>query len=1078
MIETYLKRITRKTAQHPIEIIIACLIVATLSYFSLVHFFQFHIPKYPNLETKSLFLTKNGDISTFNRNYSIVQPETAINERILLRQFIIDIPSFPVDVPKPGILAKSVFSSVLKLEKKVLNLTITDPVSKKMLSYEDLCYKTFKGCFALSPLSIWDHNEEALKNDMNFLSTIIAEDKVNLDSKFKNFVSKSILETSANSIVLSFFLDYSIKNKYAVTLWDQALENIKVENLYPQYIRKPKNIYDKSQNSLQLYSSLPSLLNELIWKVNEYIETTRGSDMLIQGISFILLYATITSLFMNMRKLKSKFSLGFTVLLSGTFSLLCSLLISKFLGIKMSIILLIECLPFLVVTIGFEKPYKLTKTIMEAPGDTVTEQVANGVSNAGPGLISDYFVETLLLLSASFVGIGGGMREFCQLASMLIVFDSIFLFTMYLSVLTLKLELAKIRKEAEYDPKVEPTNEVKKSNKSSIFFSRVKLVLVTVHALNASSTSQYYGEVDKVLQVDMNDSGIMSTVKLLHKAGIKSSVVVDVKAPIVYRPIRYEFEESDVVTPFLEGLSALISNEYSHERLCFAVGSVFVVAGILSLLSNKNARTGAPAKHSDLDDFNSLKRNDSKLDLENKSLLKNNDIEVLTTPKQPPDEKITATVDNLTKLRNDPLILSDDEVLNLVLEGKVPSHSLEKILKDPTRAVRIRRSLIMVASKFDIPKSGLPYESYDYEKVIGVCCENVVGYVPIPIGIAGPITINDEVFHLPMATTEGCLIASTSRGCKAITLSGGATSLVYNDGMTRGPVVGFPNIKDAVACKLWIENANNYSVIEEAFNSTSRFARLKKIKSTVSGKYLYLRFVTVTGDAMGMNMISKGTEKSLSVLQDNFKTMTLISISGNYCTDKKPAAINWIEGRGKSVVCESIIKKDVVQKVLKTTVERLIEVNIAKNLVGSAMAGSVGGFNAHAANILTAVFIATGQDPAQNVESSNCITLMEKSKEGDLYISCTMPCIEVGTVGGGTALPAQAACLDLLRVRGPNIENPGQNAKNLAKIICAGVLAGELSLMSALAAGHLVKSHMVHNRAVTKEVQKNSCINS
>ncbi|KAG0758715.1 hypothetical protein G6F24_009600 [Rhizopus arrhizus] len=216
---------------------------------------------------------------------------------------------------------------------------------------------------------------------------------------------------------------------------------------------------------------------------------------------------------------------------------------------------------------------------------------------------------------------------------------------------------------------------------------------------------------------------------------------------------------------------------------------------------------------------------------------------------------------------------------------------------------------------------------------------------------------------------------------------------------------------------------------------------------------------------MGMNMISKGCEKALSKIEEYFPDMQIISLSGNFCTDKKPAAVNWIEGRGKSTVAEAVIPAAVVEKVLKTTVDALVELNISKNLVGSAMAGSVGGFNAHAANILTAVYLATGQDPAQNVESSNCMTLMKAINDGkDLYISCTMPCIEVGTIGGGTILPPQQAMLDMLGVRGPHPTEPGANARRLARIICASVMAGELSLCAALAAGHLVKAHMAHNR--------------
>jgi len=216
----------------------------------------------------------------------------------------------------------------------------------------------------------------------------------------------------------------------------------------------------------------------------------------------------------------------------------------------------------------------------------------------------------------------------------------------------------------------------------------------------------------------------------------------------------------------------------------------------------------------------------------------------------------------------------------------------------------------------------------------------------------------------------------------------------------------------------------------------------------------------------------QGAEKVLNELSEkHFTDMEILSLSGNFCTDKKPSAVNWLEGRGKSVVCEAVIPASVVKTILKTTVTALVDLNINKNLIGSAMAGSIGGFNAHAANIVTAVFIATGQDPAQNVASANCLTVMEARRE-DLYISCTMPSIELGTVGGGTVLPPQTACLQMLGVKGPNVEQPGQNATTLARVVCAAVLAGELSLMSALAAGHLVRSHLRHNRSMSNMVVK------
>ncbi|KAJ3509806.1 hypothetical protein NMY22_g16171 [Coprinellus aureogranulatus] len=271
----------------------------------------------------------------------------------------------------------------------------------------------------------------------------------------------------------------------------------------------------------------------------------------------------------------------------------------------------------------------------------------------------------------------------------------------------------------------------------------------------------------------------------------------------------------------------------------------------------------------------------------------------------------------------------------------------------------------------------------------------------------------------------------------------------------------------AAQAKAWVDSDEGHAIMKNAFESTSRFAKLKSLKTALAGRTMYIRFATTTGDAMGMNMISKGTEKALDAMQKRFPEMVVLALSGNYCTDKKPAAINWIEGRGKSVVAEAIVPGYIVKTVLKTTVKDLCNLNVKKNLIGSAMAGSIGGFNAHAANILTAIFLATGQDPAQNVESSMCMTLMEPTNGGeDLLCSVTMPCIEVGTVGGGTVLAAQQSVLEMLGVRGAHPQQPGKNAQTLASHHClVSVLAGELSLLSALAAGHLIKAHMAHNRS-------------
>ncbi|KAM3209946.1 hypothetical protein ACQJBY_064168 [Aegilops geniculata] len=418
----------------------------------------------------------------------------------------------------------------------------------------------------------------------------------------------------------------------------------------------------------------------------------------------------------------------------------------------------------------------------------------------------------------------------------------------------------------------------------------------------------------------------------------------------------------------------------------------------------------------------------------------------------------------------------DEEIVASVVAGKVPSYVLETKLGDCRRAAGLRREAVRRITGRQI--EGLPLDGFDYASILGQCCELPVGYVQLPVGIAGPLLLDGQRFYVPMATTEGCLVASTNRGCKAIAESGGATSVVLRDAMTRAPVARFPTARRAAELKAFLEDPANFDTLSVVFNRSSRFGRLQGVQCAMAGRNLYMRFSCSTGDAMGMNMISKGVQNVLDYLQDDFPDMDVISISGNFCSDKKPAAVNWIEGRGKSVVCEAVIKEEIVKKVLKTNVQSLVELNVIKNLAGSAVAGALGGFNAHASNIVTAIFIATGQDPAQNVESSQCITMLEAVNDGkDLHISVTMPSIEVGTVGGGTQLASQSACLDLLGVKGANRESPGSNARLLATVVAGGVLAGELSLLSALAAGQLVKSHMKYNRS-SRDMSKAASLSS
>eukprot|EP00808_Paulinella_micropora_P005704 g45673.t1 len=441
--------------------------------------------------------------------------------------------------------------------------------------------------------------------------------------------------------------------------------------------------------------------------------------------------------------------------------------------------------------------------------------------------------------------------------------------------------------------------------------------------------------------------------------------------------------------------------------------------------------------------------------------------------------------------------LSDDEIVEQVRKGRLAAYRLEEELKaaveggfepDCSRAVRIRRKFLsaqlhdlaakgeaqgsaeqVVSTQVSEHFAGLPYNKFDFRKmyleVLGKNCENVVGYVPIPVGTAGPLLLDGRRVLLPMATTEGALVASTHRGCRAITESGGATTHLFRDNMTRAPMVQLPNAGRAVEVYKWLQVEENRQKVVAAFNSTTRFGRLNNLQCSLAGRALHIRFGATTGDAMGMNMISKGCLVALQVLEKEFPDLEVMSLSGNFCTDKKPAAINWINGRGKGVVCEAVLSGHVVTNVLKCTVDSLVETNINKNLIGSSLAGSVGGNNAHAANVVAALFLATGQDPAQVVESANCMTLMEPCNDGhDVRVSVTLPSLEVGTIGGGTELSSQKACLEILGVAGSNPSKPGANAQQLARSIAGAVLAGEISLMSALASNHLVSAHMKLNR--------------
>ena len=389
------------------------------------------------------------------------------------------------------------------------------------------------------------------------------------------------------------------------------------------------------------------------------------------------------------------------------------------------------------------------------------------------------------------------------------------------------------------------------------------------------------------------------------------------------------------------------------------------------------------------------------------------------------------------------------DLLDQVRSGTLAHQRLEAHTT-AREAVEVRRQLFGVAA--------LPVDGLDYDGIVGRNCENVIGHVPVPVGIAGPVRVDGVDGHVPLATTEGALVASVCRGARA---AGSITTKVLQRHMTRAPVLRCADLHEAAALHDYCDS--HFEELRDAFAFTTQHGALTRVRVALAGRHAYVRCSAHTGDAMGMNMVGKGVDAIVRHLLARFPHAELLSLSGNYCVDKKASALNWIEGRGAHVVAEAVVPADVVNGVLKTSAKRLVEVHTYKNLVGSAMACCIGGCNAHAANVVAALFIACGQDPAHVVDSSACLTTVEDD-DGAARISVTMPSVEVGTVGGGTHLAAQQACLDILGVAGAG---DGERAARLAQIVAATVLAGELSLLAALCSNDLITSHMKLNRAKT-----------
>lgn len=366
------------------------------------------------------------------------------------------------------------------------------------------------------------------------------------------------------------------------------------------------------------------------------------------------------------------------------------------------------------------------------------------------------------------------------------------------------------------------------------------------------------------------------------------------------------------------------------------------------------------------------------------------------------------------------------------------------------QAAESRRLFVRSETGAELTHSG--HYSIDPEQLNGNT-ENFIGVVQMPLGLAGPCLVNGEHakgwFYVPMATTEGTLVASYSRGMKMLSESGGVKTTVVEESMQRAPMFEFADGRAARDFIGWLKT--NESAIAEKAEATTSIGKLLNIQSWQVARMVYTRFNFSTGDAAGQNMTGKATRAACMWILDQLEGITNFTLSGAIETDKKHSHMNLLHTRGKRVVAEAVVKKEVLARLARTTPEAMFKMR-QRSMVGSVLAHSA--YNGpHAANGIASVFIATGQDEANVVESHAGISFMDITEEGDLYYSVTLPSLICATHGGGTSLPTQKECLEILGCVGTG------KAKKLAEIIGATVLAGDLSLVSAILSDEWVSSH-------------------
>jgi hydroxymethylglutaryl-CoA reductase (NADPH) len=365
-------------------------------------------------------------------------------------------------------------------------------------------------------------------------------------------------------------------------------------------------------------------------------------------------------------------------------------------------------------------------------------------------------------------------------------------------------------------------------------------------------------------------------------------------------------------------------------------------------------------------------------------------------------------------------------------------------------AVALRQRFI--TEKTGVKLKHIAHSSQDLESLMGNI-ENPIGVAQVPIGLAGPVRINGEHaqgdFYIPMATTEGTLVASYSRGMRVLSEIGGVKTTVIERYMQRAPVFHFDDARDAREFGTWLDD--NLATIREVAESTTSIGKLSHLEQYGVSRMRFVRFNYTTGDAAGQNMVGKATLAACNWIADNHPKLNRYTLSGAIDTDKKHSQLNTLHSRGTRVVAEAVLSREVALRLLHVDTKALFDQRQVNN-VGGMLAGTSNN-GAHSANGLAAIFIATGQDAANIAESQAAIVYADLMENGDLYWSITLPSVIVASYGGGTGLGSQRECLEMLGCYGDG------KALKLAEICAATVLAGEMSLGAAVLAGDWVSSH-------------------